>query len=59
MSMVHEGTSKNEDLFESLNVYLYVCTILCAGVNIGTLGQALKNHNSQRRELAQMVRSCF
>ena len=41
---VLEGASKNEDLFESLieNVCTYNIKT-CAGVNIGPMGQPLKN----------------
>ena len=33
-------TSKYEDLFEGLTVYVSVCAILYAGVNVGPKGQA-------------------
>ena len=41
---LHEGTLKHEDLFESLTVYVSVCTILCAGVNRGPVGIALTKY---------------
>ena len=34
--------TKHGDLFESLALYVSVCTILCAGVNINPKGQGLK-----------------
>ena len=37
---LHEGTSKHEDLFKRLTVYVSVYTILRAGVNIGLMDQA-------------------
>ena len=37
---LHEGITKHENLYEILKVYLSLCTILCAGVNIGPMGQA-------------------
>ena len=37
---LHEERSKHEDLFESLSVYVSVCTLQCAGVNIGLMGLA-------------------
>ena len=40
---LNEGASKHKELFGSLTVYVNVLTLLCAGVNIGPIGQALKN----------------
>ena len=39
---LHEGTSKHEKVLESLTVYVSLCTILFGGLNICTLGQALR-----------------
>ena len=39
---LYDGTSKYEDLTEHVSV----CAILCAGVNIGKMGQPLKKWNS-------------
>ena len=43
---LHEGTSKDVDMFESLTENVSVLTIwnICAGVNIGQMGQPQKNH---------------
>ena len=39
---IHVVTSKYEEIFESLSVYVCVCTILSGGVNKGPIAQALK-----------------
>ena len=40
---LHEGTSKYEDIFESLTVFVYdICTILCDGVQYRPNGSSCK-----------------
>ena len=49
---LHEGTSKNEDLFESLTESVSVCTIkICAGVNINPMDQTLKKWKKYKLSL--------
>ena len=43
----HEGTFKNDDLFESLTEKcVYVLYKTCAGVNLGPMGQTFKKTHS-------------
>ena len=45
---LHEGTSKHEDLFKSLTVYLSICTILCAEKKYIPMGKAKKDRKRRR-----------
>ena len=57
---LHEGTSKNEDLFQSLTeICLCVLNKTCTGVNIGPMGQPLKKRKENRGKLNGKNKVCM